>query len=61
MGKNRDAYRVLAGKPEEKGPLGITRRGWEDNNRMYIREIGWGGGVWTGFIWLRIGTSGGLL
>jgi hypothetical protein len=20
-----------------------------------------GGGVWTGFIWLRIGTSGGLL
>jgi hypothetical protein len=25
-----------------------------------LREIGWGG-VWSGFIWLRIGIAGGLL
>jgi hypothetical protein len=25
------------------------------------RILGNGGKVWTGFIWLRIGTSGGLL
>jgi hypothetical protein len=30
----------------------------EDNIKMNLREIGWG--IWTGFIWLRIGSSGGL-
>jgi hypothetical protein len=49
------------GKPEGKRPLGRPRRRWEDNIRMYSREIGWGGVVWTGLMWLRIGTSGGLL
>jgi len=32
---------------------------WKDNIRMDLREIG--ERAWTGFIWLRIGTSGGLL
>jgi hypothetical protein len=54
------AYNILVGKPEGKRTLGRPRRRWEDNMRMDLREIGWGG-VWTGFIWLRIGTSGGLL
>jgi hypothetical protein len=40
-------------------PLGKYRRRWEDNIRMDLRKI-WGR-VWIGFIWLRIGTSGGLL
>jgi hypothetical protein len=30
-----------------------------DNIKMDLGEIGWGGV--TGLIWLRIGTSGGLL
>jgi hypothetical protein len=47
------------GKPEGKRPLGRPRHRWEYNIRMDIREIGWV--VWTGLIWLRIGTSGGLL
>jgi hypothetical protein len=34
-------------------------RRWEDNMRMDLKEIG--GKVWTGFIWLRAGTSGRLL
>jgi hypothetical protein len=29
--------------------------------KMYLREIGWDGVEWIGLIWLRIGTSGGLL
>jgi hypothetical protein len=29
--------------------------------KMDLREIGWDGMVWIEFIWLRIGTSGGLL
>jgi hypothetical protein len=45
-------------KPEGKKPCGGTRRRFEGNIRM-VREIGWR--LWTGFIWLRIGTSGGLL
>jgi hypothetical protein len=45
---------ILVGKPEGKRPLGTPRRRWVDNIKMDLREIGW-------VIWLRIGTSGGLL
>jgi hypothetical protein len=34
------------GKPEGKRPLGRPRRRWEDNIRMDLREIGWGGMDW---------------
>jgi hypothetical protein len=61
MGEKRNAYRVLVGKPEGRRPLRRPRRRWVDNIKMDLREIGWGGVVWTGSIWLRIGTSGGLL
>jgi hypothetical protein len=40
MGK-KNAYRILVGKPEGKRPLGKLRRRWEDNIKMYLREIGW--------------------
>jgi hypothetical protein len=43
MGEKRTAYRVLVGKPEGKRPLGRLRRRWEDNIRMDLGEIGWGG------------------
>jgi hypothetical protein len=46
MGENRNAYRILVGKPEGKGPLGEPRRRWENNIRMDLREIGWGGMDW---------------
>jgi hypothetical protein len=49
---------MLVGKTEGKRPLGSHIRMWEDNIKMGIRgivEV-----VWTGLIWLRIGTSGGL-
>jgi hypothetical protein len=46
MGR-RDAHRILVGKPEGKRLLGRPRRRWEDNIRMDIREIGWGGVDWT--------------
>jgi hypothetical protein len=57
-GEKRNAYRILVGKPEGKRPLGRPRRRWVDNIKMGLREDGM---VWTGSIWLRIGTSGGLL
>jgi len=34
MGERRGVYRVLAGKPERKRPLGRTRRRWEDKVKM---------------------------
>jgi hypothetical protein len=61
MGKTRNAYRILVGKPEGKRPLERPRRRWMDNIKMDLIEIGWDGMVWTGSNWLRIGTSGGLL
>jgi hypothetical protein len=51
IGEKRNAYRLLVGKPEGKKPPSRPRRRWMDNIKM----------VWTGLIWLRIGTIGGLL
>jgi hypothetical protein len=34
---------------------------WVGNIKIDLREIGWDGVVWTGWMWLRIGTIGGLL
>ena len=58
-GKRRDAYMVLMGKPNGKRPLGRSRRRWENNIKMDLQDIGWGG--WTELIFLSIGTSGRLL
>jgi len=57
MGEKRDVYKVLVGRHEGKRPLGRPMRRWEDNIKMGLQEVGCG--VWTGSIWLRIGTGGG--
>jgi hypothetical protein len=43
MGKNRNAYRILVGKPEGRRPLGTPRHRWVDNIKMFLRELGWSG------------------
>jgi hypothetical protein len=55
IGEKRKAYRLFSGKPETKRPLGRPRHRWVDNIKLDL------GVVWTGLVWLRIGTSGGLL
>jgi hypothetical protein len=40
MGVGRGVYRVLVGRPEGKRPLGRPRCSWEDNIKLYLREIG---------------------
>jgi hypothetical protein len=61
MWEGRGEYRVSVGKPEGRRPLERPRRRWEDNISMDLREVKWGEGAWTGSIWLRTGTGGGLL
>jgi hypothetical protein len=58
MGEKRNAYRILVEKPEIKRPLGRPICRWMDNIKMNVR---WDVVVWTGLIWLRIGTSGRIL
>jgi hypothetical protein len=59
MGERRGVYKVLMEKPEGKRPLGRPRHRREDNIKMHLQEAGCG--VWTGLIWLRIGTGDGHL
>jgi len=40
MGERKGVYRVLAGKPERKRPLGRTRRRWEDRIKKNLQEGG---------------------
>jgi hypothetical protein len=46
MEDKRNAYRILVGKPEEERPLERLRCRWEDNMKIDLREMGWGGVVW---------------
>jgi hypothetical protein len=47
MGEGRGAYRVLAGRPKDKRPLGRHRCRWEDNFKMDLGEIGIDGANWV--------------
>jgi hypothetical protein len=46
MGLGRGAYRVLVGRPEGKRPLRRSRRRWEDNIKMDLRDIRIDGANW---------------
>ena len=42
-GKGRGAYRILVGKTKGRKRFGRTRRRWEDNIKVDLLEVGWGG------------------
>jgi hypothetical protein len=44
----------LVGELEGKRPLERPSHRWEDNIRMDVRDNG--DKLWTGFVWIRIGT-----
>jgi hypothetical protein len=46
MGERRGEYRFLVGKPKGRRSLGRPRHRWEDNIKMYLREVGWGHGMY---------------
>jgi hypothetical protein len=43
VGERRSVYRALMGKPLKR-----PRRGWEDNIKMDLQEVGCGGVDWIG-------------
>jgi hypothetical protein len=46
MGEGRCVYRVLVWRHEGKRPVGKSRRRWEDNIKIDLREIGIDGANW---------------
>jgi len=53
-GRGEVQYGFWQGNPEGKRPLGKHRHSYEDNIKMYLKEVGWvGGGAWTGLIWFK--------
>jgi len=46
QGESRGVYRVLVGKPEEKKLFSRSRHRREDNNKMGLQEVGFGGMDW---------------
>jgi hypothetical protein len=46
MGEVRGVYNILVWRPEGRRPLGRTKRRWDDNIKMDLREIGFGDVDW---------------
>jgi hypothetical protein len=46
MGDRRGAYRVLVGRPAGRRPLLRPRHRWQDDIKIYLHEVGWGGVDW---------------
>jgi len=50
MGHRRHMYSLLVGRPGGMKPL---RRSWhrrEDNSKMHLQEVGWGGMDWMNLV-----------
>ena len=46
MGDKRASYRVFVGTANGKRPLGRPKYRWEDNIKINLQEVGWGGVDW---------------
>ena len=54
MGNEREAWKLLVGKPEGKRPVGRPRMRWENNINHDLREIDYTGDedreVWRAYV-----------
>jgi hypothetical protein len=50
MGEKRNVYRLLVGKPQGKRLLRRPRRGWIENIKMDLLEIGLSVVDWIGLV-----------
>jgi hypothetical protein len=46
VGDRRDAYMILVGRPEGKRPCERPRHRWENNIKVDVEEVVWGGMDW---------------
>jgi hypothetical protein len=46
MGEERNACRIVVGKPGGKETIKKTRRKWKDKTKMDLRKIKWSGMEW---------------
>jgi hypothetical protein len=46
FGKQTRSVQGLAGRPQAKRPLDRPRHRWEDNIKLDLEEVGWGGMDW---------------
>jgi hypothetical protein len=46
MRDRRGAGRVLVGRSDGQRPLGRHKFSWEDNIKMYLQVVRWGGMDW---------------
>jgi hypothetical protein len=46
MGDRKCTYRILVRRTDGKRSLGRLRRKWENNIKMDLQEVGWGGKDW---------------
>jgi len=51
-GRGEVQYGFWQGNPEGKRPLGKHRHSYEDNIKMYLKEVGWVGG--GGMDWIDL-------
>jgi hypothetical protein len=58
-GSDGKTHKVFLAKPKVKRPLGRSLCMWEDNIKIYLKS--YGDSLRTGFVWLRIDTSGEVL
>ena len=59
MGERKGTYCVLVEKSMGKRPLGRPRLRWEDNIKMDVQDVGFGGIGWI--VLAQIGTGGVIL
>ena len=45
------------GRRQGRRSLGRLRRGWEDNIKMDIQEVGWGSNYWIGLAQGQVASS----
>ena len=50
MGDRRYVYSLLVGSLEGMKPVGRSWHRWEDNSRMDLQEVGWGGMDWMNLV-----------
>jgi hypothetical protein len=43
MGDRRGAYRIFVGRTDGNKLFARRRRRWEDNIKIYLQDLGWGG------------------